>query len=58
MAEDMKKMGGKKSGADESHGDNTAPAGIDSPATFTPLATETSSVNQKTETGRKGPVEG
>lgn len=57
MADKMKGAGdyGGNEGADESHGDNTAPAGIDSPATYTPLATNTSSVNTKTEEGRKGP---
>lgn len=38
----------------EGHGDNTAPAGIDSPGTFAPLASEPSSSNQKSETGKKG----
>jgi hypothetical protein len=40
----------------EGHGDNTQPAGIISPATFAPLAGEPTSVNQKTESGRKGKV--
>ena len=51
MAEE-KKEGGLKEG----HGDNTQPAGIQSPATFVPLATEPTSVNQKTESGKKGEV--
>jgi hypothetical protein len=38
----------------EGHGDNTAPAGIDSPGTFAPLASEPSSANQKSEQGKKG----
>jgi hypothetical protein len=41
----------------EGHGDNTQPAGIQSPATFAPLATEPTAVNQKSESGRKGKVE-
>jgi hypothetical protein len=38
----------------EGHGDKSQPAGIQSPATFAPLAGEPSSVNQKTEPGKKG----
>jgi hypothetical protein len=38
----------------EGHGDNTQPAGIQSPATFAPLSQEPKSVNQKTESGKKG----
>lgn len=38
----------------EGHGDKTQPAGIDSPATFAPLAKEPSSANTKTEAGKKG----
>jgi hypothetical protein len=38
----------------EGHGDNTQPAGIQSPATFAPLSQEPKGVNSKTETGRKG----
>lgn len=38
----------------EGHGDKTQPAGIQSPATFAPLATEPISVNQKTDLGKKG----
>jgi hypothetical protein len=38
----------------EGHGDNTQPAGIQSPATFAPLSQEPKGVNAKTETGRKG----
>jgi len=38
----------------EGHGDKTQPAGIESPATFAPLATEPISVNTKNETGKKG----
>lgn len=41
----------------EGHGDSTQPAGIQSPATFAPLATEPSSANQKSESGKKGKVE-
>ena len=41
----------------EGHGDSTQPAGIQSPATFAPLATEPTSANQKSESGRKGKVE-
>lgn len=40
----------------EGHGDNTQPAGIQSPATFAPLATEPTSVNQKSDSGKKGKV--
>jgi hypothetical protein len=40
----------------EGHGDSTQPAGIQSPATFVPLANEPISVNQKSESGRKGKV--
>ena len=40
----------------EGHGDNTQPAGIQSPATFAPLATEPTSANQKSESGKKGKV--
>lgn len=38
----------------EGHGDKTQPAGIISPATFAPLATEPEAVNVKTEPGKKG----
>lgn len=38
----------------EGHGDNTAPAGIQSPATFIPLSQTPSSVNNKTDIGRAG----
>jgi hypothetical protein len=41
----------------EGHGDKTQPAGIQSPATFVPLATEPTAVNQKSESGKKGKVE-
>lgn len=55
MAEDMKNKSGE--GQDrEGHGDKTQPAGIQSPATFAPLATEPTSVNQKSDSGRKGKV--
>jgi hypothetical protein len=40
----------------EGHGDKTQPAGIQSPATFVPLATEPTSANQKSESGKKGKV--
>jgi hypothetical protein len=52
MAEKEKKSGGLAEG----HGDNTQPAGIQSPATFVPLATEPTSANQKSESGKKGKV--
>ncbi len=39
----------------EGHGDNTAPAGIQSPATFIPLSPTPSSVNSKSgDLGHKG----
>lgn len=38
----------------EGHGDKTQPAGIESPATFAPLATEAVSVNVKSDAGKKG----
>jgi hypothetical protein len=39
----------------EGHGDNTAPAGIESPATFIPLSPTPSSVNNKSaDLGSKG----
>jgi hypothetical protein len=42
----------------EGHGDKTQPAGIQSPATFAPLATEAKSANVKTpDLGKKGKVE-
>ena len=41
---------------DEGHGDNTQPAGIQSPSTFVPLATEPTSVNQKSDSGKAGKV--
>jgi hypothetical protein len=53
MAEKEKKSEGK---AYEGHGDDTQPAGIQSPATFVPLATEPTSANQKSESGKKGKV--
>ena len=53
MADEKKTSGG---GQAEGHGDNTQPAGIQSPATFAPLATEPTSVNQKTDSGKKGKV--
>ena len=40
----------------EGHGDNTQPAGVQSPATFVPLASEPTSANQKSDSGRKGKV--
>ena len=41
----------------EGHGDKTQPAGIQSPATFVPLSTEPTSVNQKSQDlGKKGKV--
>jgi hypothetical protein len=47
----------KESGKYEGHGDDSpTPAGIQSPATFAPLATEPTSVNQKSESGKKGEV--
>jgi hypothetical protein len=47
------KSTGKGEGQErEGHGDKTQPAGIQSPATFVPLAKEASSVNQKTDFGR------
>jgi|GEM_PF-3089528 hypothetical protein len=52
MAEEKKEAGGKFEG----HGDNTQPAGIQSPGTFVPLATEPTSANQKSESGKKGKV--
>ena len=48
------KVSSKTSGAD-GHGDNTAPAGIQSPATFIPLSPTPSNVNQKSsDLGHKG----
>jgi hypothetical protein len=47
----------KKEGSFEGHGDNTQPAGIQSPATFVPLSTTPDSANQKSESGKKGKVE-
>lgn len=39
----------------EGHGDNTAPAGIQSPATFIPLSPTPSSANSKTsDIGHRG----
>lgn len=39
----------------EGHGDNTAPAGIQSPATFVPLSPTPSSANSKTgDIGHRG----
>ena len=47
----------KESGQFEGHGEpSTVPAGIQSPGTFVPLATEPTSVNQKSESGKKGEV--
>ena len=41
----------------EGHGDNTQPAGVQSPATFVPLAQEATSVNQKSpDLGKKGKI--
>jgi len=58
MAKDSMKCGTTAPGQDfEGHGDKTQPAGIQSPATFAPLATEPTSVNQKSESGKKGKVE-
>jgi hypothetical protein len=44
-----------KTGKAEGHGDNTAPAGIQSPATYIPLSPTPSSVNSKTsDLGHRG----
>jgi len=40
----------------EGHGDKTQPAGIQSPGTFVPLSGTPDSVNQKTDSGKKGKV--
>jgi hypothetical protein len=50
-------MAEEKKEAFEGHGDNTQPAGIQSPGTFVPLSTDPNSVNQKSESGKKGKVE-
>ena len=55
MADEKKTQAGEGQ-AREGHGDSTQPAGIQSPATFAPLATEPTSVNQKSDSGKKGKV--
>lgn len=48
------KVSSKETGA-AGHGDNTAPAGIQSPATYIPLSPTPSSVNSKSgDLGHKG----
>lgn len=57
MADASKADFGKTSKTKEAlgHGDNTAPAGIQSPATFIPLSPTPSSVNSKSsDLGHRG----